>query len=125
MMKQMVCFILSFVVVSFMVLIVGCSKNTGSGPSSCFVDTNLVSYQKDILPIMKAYCYNCHGNGNTAFGNGINLDGYDNASSQAFVIYAAVTHYPSPEIVAMPYGKPKLPDCEINKIAAWLVKLNK
>jgi hypothetical protein len=125
-MKQMVCFLLGFtMVVSFMLSMEGCSKSTGSGPNSCLIDTNLVTYQNDILPIMKAYCYNCHGNGNTAFGNGINLDGYDKDTLWAGVIYAAVTHVPDPTIVGMPYGKPKLPDCEINKIAAWLVKLKK
>jgi len=122
-MKQKVCFLLGFIIAGIILLMAGCSKSAGTGPNSCSIDTCCVTYQKDILPIMKAYCYGCHGNGNTVFGNGINLDGYQKDTLWAGYIYSAVIY--DPAVVGMPYGKPRLSDCEINKITAWLTKLQK
>jgi hypothetical protein len=108
------------------VLWTGCSKTsadrlTGNN-NPC--DTTIVGYTKDILPILQQFCYSCHGNGNTAFSDGINLEGSDSGYMEVsgwakggFVV-GNVTY--APGYIGMPYGKPRLDDCEVNKIIAWV-----
>lgn len=102
------------VVISF----ASCSKASEDllMPPQC--DTTGMRYGADILPIITANCYRCHGNGNAA--NGVNLDGYDNLKAKAISgqLIGVITHaagYPP-----MPYDGGKLSDCEINKIKAWI-----
>jgi hypothetical protein len=109
----------------FILLLGGCSKksaDTLSGSGPC--DTISVSYVKDILPIMQSYCYSCHGNGNTAFSNGVVLEGSDSGykelSSWAAAGYVVGNVTYASGFIGMPYGKPKLDVCEINKIIAWV-----
>jgi mono/diheme cytochrome c family protein len=104
----------------------GCSKASAdklTGGGAC--DTSAVSYVRDILPIMQQYCYSCHGNGNTAFSApGVNLQGVDSGYSELSgwgstgYLVGNVTH--ASGYVGMPYGKPKLDDCEIDQIIAWV-----
>ena len=106
----------------------GCSKTSEdqlNGNTTC--DTTSVQYARDVVPILQSICYDCHGNGNTAGSGGILLQGYTN-----IVVYA--TTFPAGKpysylegnvihasgYVAMPYGLPKLPVCEVNTIAAWV-----
>ncbi len=69
---------------------------------------------------MESYCFGCHGNGNTGGSGGINLQGYDNLKPYADngKLVGNITH--APGYVGMPYGQPKMPDCEINQISAWV-----
>jgi mono/diheme cytochrome c family protein len=101
-----------------------CSKTSADklngGIDSC-VTANM-GYAKDILPILQQYCFPCHGNGNTVFANGVNLQGSDNGYSEAQGILPNVTH--AAGVDPMPAGKPQLGQCEINKIAAWLQQGN-
>jgi len=98
----------------------GCTKASADQLStSC--DTLSVGYAKDIVPILTAYCYECHGNGNTAGSNGVLLEGYANLKGWALnnnYLVGNVTH--APGYIGMPYGRPMLPACEINKIVAWV-----
>jgi len=77
-----------------------------------------MSYLTDILPIIDTNCYQCHNAANN-FG-GITLEGYD-----ALKIFAdngqllGVIRHES-GFSFMPQGEPKLLDCEIEKIAAWI-----
>ena len=113
-------------VIGVLILMIGgCSKKsadqlTGGGPC----DTSSVSYVRDILPIMQTYCYSCHGNGNTAFSNGVLLEGSDSGymalSSWASAGYVIGNVTYASGFIGMPYGKPKLGACEINKIVAWV-----
>ena len=116
--------------------IIGCSKtneeaesrastgNTGGTTNNC--DTVNMKYAANIQPILQANCVSCH-NVNKANG-GVMLDSYasvktvaadsppNNATSSTLV--SVITHrsgYP-----AMPYNRPKLSDCDINKIKAWI-----
>jgi len=85
-------------------------------PQQC--DTVNMKYSTDILPILTSNCYSCHGNGNIT--EGINLDGYTNVKSYVNNGYliGAVTH--AGGFTPMPYNAPKLSNCEINKIKAWV-----
>jgi hypothetical protein len=113
---------------AFIISFAGCSKTSEdklTGNSTC--DTTSVQYARDIVPILQSICYDCHGNGNTAGSGGVLLQGYTN-----LIVY--VNSHPSggtlsylegnvehaSGYVAMPYGLPKLPDCEVNTIAAWV-----
>lgn len=95
------------------------SQNSTTG--TC--DTTNSKYSTDVLPILQANCYTCHGNGNTGGSGGIDLDGYDNLvvwTNKAGKDYLIgnITH--APGYVGMPYGLPKLDDCSINKIISWV-----
>ncbi len=99
---------------------ISCSKASEDVlmPQQC--DTTDMKYSTDILPIITANCYGCHGNGTVT--NGVDLDGYDNVKAKAISgqLIGVITHadgYP-----AMPYDGNKLSDCEINKIRAWINK---
>jgi hypothetical protein len=83
-------------------------------------DTVNTRYLEDVVPILQANCYSCHGNGSTGGSGGILLDGYANLkpwATNGFLV-GNVTH--APGFVAMPFGLPKLPDCEVNKIVDWV-----
>ena len=89
-----------------------------SGAGQC--DTTGVGYSSQIVPILQTYCYECHGSGTSAGSGGILLQGYSNLLSWARNGYlvGCVTH--APGYIAMPYGLPALPACEMNTIAAWV-----
>jgi mono/diheme cytochrome c family protein len=79
-----------------------------------------MQYATNVLPILQAYCYSCHGNGSTAGSGGISLDGYANLQKWAAngILVGNITH--ASGFVAMPFGQPKLSDCDINKIIDWV-----
>ena len=115
---------LFFMISGIIVLSIGCSKqnetelNKSIVPSVC--NTDSLSYSKDIVPILQNYCYSCHGNGNTGGSGGINLDGYANLKPMADNghLVGEVTH--APGFIGMPFDQPKMPDCEVSKIVAWV-----
>ncbi|HLK31018.1 MAG TPA: hypothetical protein VKT28_20740 [Puia sp.] len=88
----------------------------GSG----FCDTTNVTYAKNVVPILESYCYPCHSNNNAAFSNGISLEGYNNTRGWIDGGYLIGNIRHDPGFIGMPYGKPKLSDCEINTILAWV-----
>lgn len=104
-------------------LIAGCAKTSEdklAAGSSTACDTTSVSYSAAITPILQANCYSCHGSSSNGGSGGIILEGYNNLLkwAQNGYLVGNVTH--APGYVAMPYGKDKLPDCEVNKIVAWV-----
>jgi|SRR5579871_710776 len=111
-------------IIAISVLIICCTKTneeklSGSQTgSSC--DTTSVKYSTDVLSILQVNCYGCHGNGNTGGSGGINLDGYTNLKTWADNGYLVGNVRHDPGFIGMPYGEAKLPDCEINKIVAWV-----
>jgi hypothetical protein len=81
-------------------------------------ETASVSYSKDILMILENNCYICHAS-HVQLG-GIELEGYDNLKrlvDSGFFI-GAVTRMPG--FSPMPKGQPPLPDCQMEKIKAWV-----
>ena len=93
-------------------------QNSGTGGGSCKTDS--LSYANDIVPILKFYCYGCHGVGNSSSSGGILLEGYTNL--KVYVdngkLVGVVNH--AAGYVAMPYGQPKMPDCEVTQITNWV-----
>ena len=117
-------FYLTGMICLIMLLVFGCTKQNeetlsdSTGTTTCKTDS--MSYTSDVVPILQSYCYRCHGNGNTGGSGGINLDGYTNLKPYADngKLVGNITH--APGFVPMPYGQPKMPDCEINQIVAWV-----
>lgn len=92
--------------------------NTGGNTGNC--DTVNMKYAANVLPIIQANCYSCHGNGLSQ--RGVSLDSYNKVKQQADNgnLIGVITHasgYP-----AMPFGLPKLADCDINKIKDWVAR---
>ncbi|SHN46026.1 cytochrome c [Chitinophaga sp. CF418] len=123
-----VLFPLFAIAIAFTTTIVSCSKDNeqditnnpnppdGGGNNSC--DTANMKYTANILPIISASCYSCHGNGNVS--GGVSLGNYAGVKAQVDNgnLLHVVNHdagYP-----AMPQGGSKLSDCNINKIRSWI-----
>ena len=117
-------FLIGMILTSLLVL--SCSKsneetqqqntNGNTGGNNC--DTVNMKYAADVLPIIQANCYSCHGNGLSQ--NGVSLDSYAKVKTQADNgnLIGVITHadgYPP-----MPQGAAKLSDCNINKIRSWI-----
>jgi cytochrome c553 len=111
-------------------IIISCSKSSeddynqnpppppGGGGNNC--DTTDVSYQNDVVPILQSNCYTCHGENTNSGSMGIILQGHANLAAKATsgTLVGVITHasgYP-----AMPKDAGKLPECDINKIRAWV-----
>lgn len=101
------------------IIVQSCSKDSEDNvtpPPTCSTDN--IKYSTNILPIISSNCYACHGNGATTAG--INVDGYANLKTLVDngKLVGVVTH--ASGFTPMPYNKPKLSDCDINKIKAWV-----
>jgi uncharacterized membrane protein len=117
--------LLPLVIILFIGILVvsfaGCSKESEDKLGAAHpCDTTAVSYSTGVVPILQDNCYSCHGANSNAGSGGITLEGYNNIKAQvnAGYVIGNVTH--AAGFVAMPYGKPKLPDCEVNTIVAWV-----
>ncbi|HXH18198.1 MAG TPA: hypothetical protein VNJ07_03855 [Chitinophagales bacterium] len=83
--------------------------------------TTDVSYQSDVVPVLEANCYRCHGESVYPFlGNGNRLEGY--SFLKVYVndgrLRCAINHTPCAQ--PMPQGAPKLPDSTIAVIDTWI-----
>jgi len=105
------------------VIMVSCSKSNevelsqgNNGGSVC--DTVNMTFTANVVPILRANCYSCHGNGNV--NAGVTLDSYAGVSTQVQNgnLLAAITH--TGNVTPMPYQLPKLSECDINKIKDWI-----
>ena len=114
---------LILIILSFpAICIISCSKSsqnqTPPPPPTC--DSINMKYSADVVPILQSNCYACHGNGNTGGSGGILLEGYSNLQPHAHdgSLKGDITH--APGFVGMPYQRPKLDSCTINKILDWI-----
>ncbi len=104
------------------VLVISCSKTSedklGTDTPVTTCDTVNMAYTADVVPILQANCYSCHGNGGNS--GGVNLDTYDNVKIVADngSLLGAITH--ASGFVPMPLNAPQLSDCDINKIKSWI-----
>jgi len=92
-------------------------QNGGNG-NTC--DTVDMKYSSNIVPILQAHCYVCHGNVNTGGSGGINLDGYENLIKWVNNGYFLGNVRHDPGYVGMPYKMPKLDTCTISKMESWV-----
>ncbi|MEI6949310.1 hypothetical protein V9K67_19145 [Paraflavisolibacter sp. H34] len=77
-----------------------------------------MKFATDIRPILVANCFECHGNGLEE--EGVNFDTYEGVRKVAKngKLVGTITH--AKGYKPMPYKRPKLPDCEISRIKAWV-----
>jgi uncharacterized membrane protein len=115
--KQILCFVSIFITAT---IIVSCAKKNEqdfqSGTSAC--DTTNRTYAAHVRPILQASCTSCHSN--VVMNAGVNLDTYAGVRAVANNgwLIGTITHangFPS-----MPQNAPKLLDCKINTIRAWI-----
>ncbi len=83
-------------------------------------DTTNIKYN-DLTYIFDGICKSCH-NSSSTFYDGIVMDNYEGVkiSINSGLVWKAINHEPG--ITPMPNGLPKLNECEINKIGAWINK---
>jgi len=93
-------------------------EQQGNGGGIC--DTANMKYSTDVVPILQAHCYTCHGNGNTGGSGGINLDGYNNLKPWVDNGYFLGNLRHDPGYVGMPYQMAKLDTCTIAKLEDWV-----
>ncbi len=104
------------------ILVTSCTKeneeNLQSKINQPLCDTFNMTFAKDVLPIITLNCYSCHGNGNIQ--GGMNLDGFARIKRQVDnnLLLNVIKH--SPGYSQMPQGQPRLAQCDINKIEAWV-----
>lgn len=86
--------------------------------TSC--DTTGVSYTTDVLPIIQFNCYTCHST--AANLGGITLEGYNSIKTYATNgrLEGAINHQPG--FSPMPKDAPKLDDCDLAIIHAWITQ---
>lgn len=83
-------------------------------------DTTSITYTINMQPIIQNYCYSCHA-GTAPSGGGIVLDSYaalKNFAAGGGSLIGRITS--TDPLVQMPRGGPKLSDCDISKIKAWV-----
>lgn len=81
-------------------------------------DTASVTYSQTVMPLLKNYCYSCHSSA-IADGNVI-LDNYPSVATYAYDGRLLGTLSHKSGYIAMPQNQPKLSDCDISKISAWI-----
>lgn len=118
-MKKTFTFILLTVIIGFAYS--GCIYDKAElvYPQPPVCDTVNMKYSTDIVPILTANCYVCHGgtasnSGGRKFDSHALLMNYVNNGK----LVLAVSHLPG--ATPMPFQLPKLPECTINKIKAWV-----
>lgn len=89
-----------------------CDTNAG------VCDTENVTFSGDVWPIIETNCRGCHS-GASPFGN-IRLEGFASvrAVAETGQLYGVTERLPG--YPAMPFGQPKLPQCSVDKIKAWI-----
>jgi uncharacterized membrane protein len=111
-------------------IVVSCSKSNeedmtdpgagggGGGTPTC--DTTNRTYTAHVVPILQSNCYGCHANG--ASSGGVSLGTYAALKTQADNgrLMGSITH--ASGFAAMPLGRAKLSDCDINIIRAWIAR---
>lgn len=111
------------------IVIVSCSKSNdqdesnnpppdGGGPGAC--DTTNRKYAADVVPILKANCYACHGSATNSGSGGIVLENFTTFQNYAKdgTLIGVLSH--AAGFTPMPYNLPKLSDCNINIIRSWV-----
>lgn len=114
---------------SVLCLLSACSYTNGyEAPAPCNLPKT-VTYQLDVLPILKANCYSCHSaneyqvssSGTLNMEKFSDLKAYTEVASgrgDVSALLGNIRH--DPGFNAMPQGGGKLSECEIAVIKAWI-----
>jgi mono/diheme cytochrome c family protein len=102
-----------------LVLAAGCTYAHGPDPGPC-PDVAPATYAAVIAPIVSAHCLECHGHAvYQTLGGGNDYSTYQGFKNQsASYMLGCVRHTPGTD--AMPKGRPKLSDCDIARLQAWV-----
>jgi hypothetical protein len=110
----------NLLLVSFAILILSsCRYDIEEELYGTNCDTTNVRYSTTITSLLNNYgCLGCHAGTNPS--GGINLDSYINVKTKITDgrLFGAINH--SPGFHPMPDGGPKMNQCDINKIKAWI-----
>ena len=81
-------------------------------------NTSNISYSAFVEPVLETNCYGCHST--SANQGGVNFEGHANLVSTlaAGRFEGAIRH--DSGFSPMPQGAPKLSDCTVDKIIAWI-----
>jgi hypothetical protein len=81
-------------------------------------DTLDLKFSTDIQPIFAAACFDCHSQAGAT--SGVVLEGYNGVKNVVDDgrLVKVINHLPG--ITPMPFGRPKLPACDIRKIEVWI-----
>lgn len=101
--------------------LISCSKEEKEpivNPPVNNCETEAMSFQNDVTPILQTNCLGCHSTA-AAFGN-IILDNYDEVSKviNAGRLLGSIKHESG--FSSMPQNGDKLSDCDIDKIESWV-----
>jgi hypothetical protein len=103
----------------FLLYAPGCVKHNAVELSAGGCDTSNVSYSTQVVAVLENNCYTCHKGAGAS--SGVDFSSYDAfkgwAGSTPYLI-GDITH--TPGYTPMPYGLPKLSDCDVNTILAWI-----
>lgn len=110
----------SFAAVLILLFLPGCyyDKEELLYPDGQNCDTTNVSYSAVVAPILQARCNGCHGG--TFPSAGIDLTSHQNVViyAEAGSLLGSIKH--NQGFSPMPQSAPKIPQCEINRISAWI-----
>lgn len=86
--------------------------------SGTICDTSSVSYSSTISGYMNNYCNGCHGGASPSAG--ISTEGYSNVKALVVSgqLWGTMNH--SVGYSPMPKGTPKLDECTLTKLKAWI-----
>jgi hypothetical protein len=98
----------------------GCVYHKADEEYPFVCDTTNVTYNVEIHSIVEQNCNTIQCHEGPDCESGLNFFDYSVMSDAALngTLLAAVMHEPG--VPEMPKGKPKLQDCDIDKIAAWV-----
>ncbi|HTE08671.1 MAG TPA: cytochrome c [Flavitalea sp.] len=111
------------------IFVISCSKknedtlpdpNDPNDPGNTQCDTTNRKYATDVVPILQANCYRCHGSATNTGSGGIVLENFDNLKAKATsgTLIGVLTH--AAGFPQMPKDAAKLSDCDINTIRSWI-----
>jgi len=109
-----------YVLSAGIILLAGCTYDVDDeiNPNDPPCDTTDVSFTQEIVPILNQNCVVCHSGATPA--SNLLLDQYDEVKVVANngALWGAINHESG--FPAMPLNAPKLDDCDIQKIGAWI-----
>ncbi len=88
------------------------------GGGNC--DTVNMEYAANVVPILQANCYSCHGTNTNSGSMGRVLEGYSNIKpyAESGTLAGVISH--AQGFIPMPQNGPKLSQCNIDKIKSWI-----
>jgi hypothetical protein len=100
------------------------TKGNEDAPAPCADDVSAVRFKSDILPILEANCYKCHGK-EVALGlggghNWENIKEFQAYAKDGTLVKVVEQIDPDYKTVYMPRDNPKLSVCDIARIKAWV-----